>query len=466
MAFKLFGGGSAGNAMVYNRGNANIFDAWGWNHVWQKYDELEEIIGPFEDSELTAAPEAFQVLEAYRQVLGWGPPPEGGKNIANGDTSLVGFYDKSIKDGLRSSVPRNFFPPQVQGLDNLAILLEHQVTKVLLEGKRAVGVEYVDLTDPTSTTQTLEIVSGGEVILSAGPYITPHLLMKSGIGPSDQLLPHGVPVVQNLPGVGKNYQNHLFLHLVVTLKQGFSDVVLNPPLTSNGGDFIGNWYSQHCSASSSYRNQKKKKKDNDYCDAPDMQTAFSYYAGFAHYLNLPHILEQLVDTGDTANLWTMLTQPKSTGTLRFNPDSLYPTVEANFLSESVDVDRMVEGVRKMRAVAASRPYILQEIDLSASYQTDEELADYVRLFAMGQYHPAGTCQMAPRSQYGVVNRHLQVYGIRGLRVVDSSIMPRIQNGNPAAPSMLIGYHAADLILASLEKKDKSGKKGKKEYSSS
>lgn len=503
--FDIFGGGSTANAMVYNRGNENIFKSWGWDDAWATYDDLESIMGPFENSERVAAPEAFPTLQAFYDVLNWTSPTEG-KLVANSDESLVGFYDKSISGGLRSSVPRKFFPASVRELGNLAILLECRVEKVLFQGRTATGVEYSNLVDGSGGHV---LMAEKEIILSAGPYISPHLLMKSGVGPRDQLEQHGIEVVLESSGVGRNYRNHLFLPLVVFLKDGFSEKVLNPELTFNGGEFIGHYYSDKCLA--------------DGCDAPDMQTAFSYYSALGHYLPLPDLLATYAENGiapdglNTANLWTMLTQPDSSGHLELNPNEEYPRVHAAFLSEPRDVDRMVDGLKKMRAVAQSFPDVMEEVGISSVLETDEELAAYVKQYAMGQYHPAGTCKMGLRnevindikskqksrsrsSKHGgskttakttkrkgesskgtpdekkpkkemksktskknktakkgssgrgeddslpVVDHDLKVHGIHGLRVVDSSVMPRIQNGNTAAPSMLIGYIAADLIL--------------------
>ncbi|MFO7834426.1 MAG: GMC family oxidoreductase N-terminal domain-containing protein, partial [Halohasta sp.] len=348
------------------------------------------------------------------------------------DQSGVGLYQVTQKDGKRHSAADAYLKP-VLDRSNLTAVTGAQVTKVRFDGRRAVGVEYVE--DGSSRTETVD--ASGEVILSAGAINSPQLLMLSGVGPADHLEAHEIPVVHDLPGVGRNLQDHLQVKL---------NYACEKPITLAGADSLWNLLKylvlKRGPLTSNVAEAGGFAAVSEGVDRPEIQFHFGPSYSVNHGFDNP----------DGHGFWlgALCLRPESRGriTLQSTDPVDDPAIDPQYLSEKEDLEILLEGVKLVREIIQAEPfdeYRGEEVLPGSDAQSDEHLIEHIRETAETLYHPVGTCKMGD-DEMAVVDDRLAVHGLDGLRVVDASIMPTITSGNTDAPTTMIAEKAADYIL--------------------
>jgi choline dehydrogenase-like flavoprotein len=454
---KILGGSSSINAMCYIRGQQADYDhwaaegnaGWGWNDVlpYFKRSETNERAAPvgsdFAQWHGSAGP--LNVMD-LRSPNRFGPTfieaaEQAGyarNDDFNGATQDgVGMYQVTHKNGERWSAAKGYLTPHLSRA-NLQVITNAHTTKIIFEGKRAVGVAY------RQGGQTLELRATHEVLLCAGSLQSPQLLMTSGIGPAEHLQQHGIPVLHASSGVGQNLHDH----------PDIVQVVNAPQLTDLFGVSItGMWHA--------LRGIQQWRKER----SGMLTTNFAEAGGFIKSqpseatpdLQLHFVIGKLVDHGRKPTFGhgyschVCLLQPKSRGSVQLASSDPFaaPLIDPNFLSHSDDMARMVRGFKKMRAIL-QQPALAQlggrELATTANAVTDAQIEAVIRAKADTIYHPVGTCRMGVTDN-DPVDAQLRVKGVQGLRVVDASIMPRIVSGNTNAPTVMIAEKAVDMIRA-------------------
>jgi choline dehydrogenase len=404
---RVFGGSSAINAMVHTRGDRRCFEAWralgnpGWGY--------EDLLPLFKRSEQSLAishcrdPHAsHRAFLAAAAEEGFRADPEHNFNAAD-PTGVAGFYQRNILDGRRQSAAAAFLVPAMSR-PNLEVCSRARVTRLLIEKGRAAGVEFVR----DGGNEREAVFAAREVVLCAGAIESPRLLMLSGIGSAEHLRAHGIEVIADLPGVGRNLQDHLKLSV---RWRGRS---LLPGSTVTAGLFTSSKAS----------------------GIPDLQ----FYVGRG------------TDQPDPlVSLTVSLVRPQSRGSviLRSADPFAQPVIQANYLQADADVTALLAGVQLTRRFGNSRAYDpvrAEEVEPGATVTSQEDLTTFVREKADTIYHLAGTCRMGPESDAGaVVDSRLRVRGIDALRVADASIMPEVVNAPTHAACVVIGEKCADLV---------------------
>ncbi|OKH45245.1 choline dehydrogenase [Calothrix sp. HK-06] len=424
---KVLGGSSSINFMIYMRGNYQDYDHWeslgnpGWSyqHVlpyFKKSEHQQRGASEFHgmDGELSVTDLISPAVVSQRFVeaavaLGYAHNPD-----VNGmQQEGAGLYQLTIKEGKRHSTATAFLVPILQR-PNLTITTRALVTRLLFEGTRTIGVEYLH----EGTLHQVRV--NYEVILSAGAFDSPKLLMLSGIGNPEHVQGLGIPVVVDLPGVGQNLQDHPIVPVVHKATQDL-----------------------HTASTSSIAEAGLFLHTQDNLDAaPDLQFLFGPIVfappGYDH-------------SGSGFTSLVCLTHPQNIGSVSLrSPDPKNaPIIRMNYLQSEADVQKLVVGIKLMRQLfhtSVFNEFRGEELAPGADKQSDEALEAYVREACSTVYHPVGTCKMGT-DPMAVVDPELRVYGVEGLRVVDASIMPTITTGNTNAPTIMIGEKAADLIKA-------------------
>jgi choline dehydrogenase len=425
---KTLGGSSSINGMVYIRGHPSDYDGWAkaGNEGWS-YDELlpyfkraEEFKpgggkyhgedGPLSVSEQTELHPVSEAMVDGMEEVGISYNPDFNAERQEG----CGFYHVTQEDGKRCSSAAAYIKPALDR-SNLTVKTEAQVTTITFDGDHATGVVY------EQNGETHQVDADNEIILSAGAFNSPQLLMLSGIGPAEHLREHGIDVHVDLPGVGRNLQDHLKIGVVYEQKTGPP----GPAPTSNvleSGGFM---------------------RTDDSLPAPDLQFHNLPVYSLKHGRGAPD---------DDRTFFSMVpTQihPESTGTVRLSSADPFdaPVIDPEYFSVEEDIEPLVDGIKLAREVAdtdALDQYRGSEVHPGTEVTTDAEIREYVRNNASTVYHPVGTCKMGD-GDMAVVDDNLKVHGVEGLRIVDASVMPRIVRGNTNGPTIAIGEKAADLI---------------------
>ncbi len=426
---KVLGGGSSINVLVWSRGHQADWDYFAaetgdprWNHasVLEVYKRVEDWQGRPDPERrgvggpvfLEPASEPGDLALAGLQAAGsLGIPSFAGENArlmeSPGGATLSDF---TLKGGRRRSIFRSYTYPAMRG-KNLTVLTGTLVTRLIFEGARVTGVELL------RGGKAVRVTAGKEVVLSLGAFQTPRLLMQSGIGDEEQLRRFGIPVVQHLPGVGRNLQDHTWFGCIWE-----SSAPLPPQPTGVLALF-----------------QKSKPS----LPSPDL---LLYAAPF------PVPSPQTADWGVPEAGWTMfagLSRPHSRGRVSLtgpNPeDPLH--IETGWLTDPSDAAPAAAAVALARELGnspAMRAFSKREA--LPGPRSGEALTDYMRNAAQTYWHQSCTAKMG-RDSMSVVDGELRVYGVGGLRVADASVMPRVTTGNTMAPCVIIGERAAELLRA-------------------
>jgi choline dehydrogenase-like flavoprotein len=449
---KALGGSSSINGMMYIRGDRTDYDKWaaqgnaGWGYEdvlpYFRKSENNEVWGANEYHGAEGPLNVADVMEpsAYARAFVQAGLQAGHLPNAdfNGDhLSGVGLTQVTQKNGERCSTAKAFLTPNL-GRENLQVITGAHTTRILMEGTRAVGVEYRQ----DGVIKTLR--ADREVLLSAGALQSPQILMLSGIGPAKQLQQHGIAVVHDLPGVGNNLQDHIEICHVYEAgsSAGLFGLSVSGVWSVVKGMFT--WAkSRKGVLTSNFAEGNGFMKTRPEEVVPDAQLVF--------------VVAKLVDHGRTLlpgngySIHVVLLRPKSRGSVSLaSADALAaPVIDTNFLADQDDLDRLVRGFKQAREIM-QQPALTRlggkESKNSASLQTDAQIEKFIRDHADCAYHAVGTCRMGPGPQ-DVVDDRLRVKGIQGLRVVDASIMPNVVSGNTNAPTIMIAEKAADMIKA-------------------
>ncbi|WP_442113831.1 GMC family oxidoreductase [Pseudomonas sp. NUPR-001] len=455
---RCLGGSSSINMAVNTRGQPWDYDEWerlgctGWSFsevlpFFKKSENFEPASqpadapyhgkgGPLNISERRwTSTYGHAFLEACTQA---GLPRSADPNGANQEGAcLQRTYQK---DGRRCSNARAYLTP-AQDRENLQIITGAHATRVLLDGTRAVGVEY------RHNGQVREARATGEVILSGGAFQSPQLLMLSGIGPRAELEKHGIPVRHALEGVGQNLQDHLAVVINVRThtRRGIS---LHPSSLLQGVQamfqFIfgrrGMLTSNVIEAGAFVRSLPQET-------LPDMQLHCAPIMYRDHGRDM-----KLSASGYGYSMAINDGRPLSRGRvgLRSSDPLAPPLIDPNYLSHPRDLQRLVLGIKMMRKIATQPGLAVHnecEVNPGPHVQSDEQIENWVRQNVETAYHPVGSCKMGPASDaMAVVDARLRVHGLEGLRVIDASIMPTLVNGNTNQPVTMIGEKGASMIL--------------------
>jgi choline dehydrogenase len=431
---KVLGGSSSINFLVYIRGNAHDYDRWqelgnpGWSyqdvlpyfkkseHQQRGASEYHGIDGELSVTDLVSPTTISKRFIDAAVTMGYAYNPDFNGVQQEG----VGPIQFTIKDGKRHSTAAAFLLPILQR-SNLTATTGAFVTRLLFEGTRAVGVEYLQ-------GETLHQVRvNQEVILSAGAFDSPKLLLLSGIGDAEQLQAMGIPVVVDLPGVGQNLQDHI---LVAVPYEAAQD--LHTATTSNGISEAGLFIHTQGNLDA----------------ATDLELIF----GSILWAPPGYPNSGLGFTGLLA-----LVHPENVGSicLRSSDPQDTPVIRLNYLQSQSDVQKLIAGIRLIRQLfqtSAFDEFRGREVAPGADVTSDEALETYIRETCGTVFHPIGTCKMGT-DPMAVVDPELKVHGVQGLRVVDVSIMPTIITGHTNAPAIMIGEKAADLIKAARRSSD-------------
>lgn len=449
---KVLGGSSSLNGLLYVRGQPQDYDrwrqmgntGWGWSDVLPLFkrsennerggDEFHGDKGPLSVSDMRIQRPITDAWVAAAQNAGYKFNPD-----YNGpDQEGVGFFQLTARNGRRCSSAVAFLNP-VKSRENLQIITHAHVQKIVIENKRATAVIYKDRRGELQTVK-----AHSEIILSGGAINSPQILMLSGIGEAAQLSEHGIKVEADLPGVGKNMQDHLQARLVYKC----NEPTLNDEVSSLFGQArIGLKYlltrSGPMTMAASLATGFLKTRDD--LETPDIQFHVQ-----------PLSAENPGKGADKFSAFTMSVcqlRPESRGEIRLasaDPQA-YPKIIPNYLSTETDCRTIVAGVNIARKIARCAPLtskISEEFRPHADLPMEdyEATLDWVRNNTASIYHPTGTCKMG-QTPDSVVDCDLRVHGIAGLRVADCSIMPEIVSGNTNAPAIMIGEKASDLIIA-------------------
>ncbi|WP_100657450.1 GMC family oxidoreductase [Alteromonas flava] len=447
---KTLGGSSSINAMCYIRGDiqdyndwaANGATGWDWESVLPFFkrsennlrgsDEYHGVGGPLNVDDLRHKDKLSHRFVEAADAVGFNILDDFNREEREG----LGFYQVSQVGGQRCSTAKGYLKPALQR-NNLTVMTGVMVERVLLKDGQATGVQA----RIGGKVQRLKATQ--EVILCGGAINSPQLLMLSGIGPADHLREKGIHVQVDLPGVGQNLQDHL-------------DAIVQHRCKAHEGYAVAfSALPKYIAATFKYLFKRKGLFSSNIAEAGGfMRSSLAQAGPDIQFHFLPAILE---DHGRHSvfgygyGVHVCCLYPKSRGEIRLqsNHPADHALIEPNYLSHPDDQKVMIEGVRKAREILASagfEEFASTEQSPGAEAQTDEEILAFIREKSETIYHPIGTCKMGQESDsMAVVDPQLRVYGVKGLRVVDASVMPSLVGGNTNAPTIMIAERAAELI---------------------
>ncbi|KAG7174879.1 glucose dehydrogenase [FAD, quinone]-like [Homarus americanus] len=477
---RTIGGSSSINSMIYVRGNRRDFDNWealgnpGWNYdsVLKYFKKSEDYRGVYTtktakyhgkggpltvENKRWSTPVAKAFVKAGQQLGYPVVDPNGPEQIG------FSMIDVTLRNGRRWSAADAYLRPASQARPNLHVVLNAHVTHILFDEKNAVGVRF------EKEGKERSVLANREVVLSAGAVGSPHLLLLSGVGPAAHLYQHNIPVVEDVPGVGQNLQDHPVVGgLVWTVPRGssFNTTLLANP--KNVYNFIHNAEGPLTSPVGTEGNAWVPSAEGD-PNWPELQLAMVsgtpaqdfgllsvQVLGYKKEEYYDHFQDILGQEGFI--LAPLLTRALSRGdiTLASSNPHHQPLINPNFLSHPDDVSALVRGI-KLALKVGEAPAL--RVEHSAKYHskplrgcehetayTDAYWECFIRHLASSSYHTAGTCKMGPASDpLAVVDHRLRLRGVSGLRVVDASVMPLVVSGNTNAATIMIAEKAADLL---------------------
>ena len=447
---RTLGGSTSINAMIYIRGHRLDYDEWrdlgnaGWGYddvlpYFKKSENNERFVddyhgqgGPVNVADQTQSNLLTRAFVRSAQEAGIPYTPDHNGAQQEG----VSYYQVTQRNVRRESAATAYIH-SVKNRKNLTVITKALTSKVLFENRRAVGIEFLE-----DRKRKRTIYANAEVILSGGAVNSPKMLLLSGIGPADELKAMGIEIVHDLPGVGKNFQDHMDVYIAAECSK---------PVSYNGED---RWDKaiRHGIQYLMYKTGPVTAcvaeagcfiNSSDAIRSPDIQIhCLPAYV-------VDHGRKRIKGHGITINTCNL--RPKSIGsvTLKSTNPLDAPNIDPNFLDDPYDWKISIEGFRwgrKILDAPAFKPFIKRELMPGADAQSDEEIKDYIRKWSKTDYHPVGSCKMGD-DDMAVVDTQLRVHGLKGLRVIDASIMPTLISGNTQAPSIMIGEKGAAIIKA-------------------
>ena len=445
---KVVGGTSCLNTLVYIRGHRANYDewrdlgnpGWGWDDVLPYFKKSEDNQRganahhgaggplPVEDAHVSGVSKAFIDALAARCKV------RVSEDFNAGDHEGAGGYQVTAKKGHRASTAVAFLDP-VRERQNLLVISDALVTSLVVDGDRVTGVKY-------RARGTEDTLVAKEVIVAGGAIGSPHLLMLSGIGAGAELKDAGVEPRHELPGVGKHLEDHLLDAVVF-------EVPKDGALSLTKGRFLM-WAAQHLMSSAGPLGRPPVDaggfvKLTPNAALPDLQFHFAPWG-----VALPTDERLLMKFGRFATMLPSMIYPKSRGEIRLRSKdpAEAPAIDPRYFSDAADLETLVQGMKLSREIANTAPLtqvLGKEVAPGAGVTGDDDLRASVRKHCNTIFHPVGTCRMG-NDATAVVDHELRVRGLRGLRVADASIMPRIIGGNTNAPTIMIAEKCADLAL--------------------
>jgi choline dehydrogenase len=443
------GGSALINGMVYFRGNPRDYDAWaaagatGWSY--------REVLPYFRKTEHNEnfGPDAYHGRDGAMNVRSVTRPNQlnfaffdalttlgytARADLNGADSEGMGLRQLSIRGGTRETTASALLRPALNR-QNLTVLTHTHVTRIAMEGRRAVAVEA------RAASGTITVKAQREIILCAGAIQSPQLLLLSGVGDSAQLAAMNIPVRHDLPGVGRNLHDHLASPVHMKMAHPASYGVSVRALPRNLWNIAEYLLRRSGPLANNIFESAAFVKSRPDLDKPDLQLVFQ--PAKRPSPSFPYPL------GHGFAISPVGLYPRSRGTVSLaNPDPFSPPViNPNLLSAPEDLPPLIHGIRLARQIFASSAftkYRAQETSPGATLNSDEELADYIRAQAYTVHHPVSTCRMGGDSN-AVVDQHLRVIGIDGLRVADASVFPSIIGGNTNAAIVMIAEKASDMI---------------------
>ncbi|GGF53608.1 GMC family oxidoreductase [Alteromonas lipolytica] len=449
---KTLGGSSSINAMCYIRGQAEDYDNWakqgasGWDfasvlpyfkraeNFCGGSDEFHGAGGPLDVNNLRHTAEISSAFVEAAQCVNLPVRTDFNRREREG----LGFYHVTQRNGQRCSAAKAYLS-EARQRGNLTILTSALAERVLIKQQRATGVQV------RCKGKAMRLMASREVILSAGAINSPHLLMLSGIGPAAELQDKGIYVQQDLPGVGKNLQDHLDAIVQYRTKKPVGYPIAASAIPRYAKAAFRYLFKRDYIFSSNVAEAGGFVRSSQASDIPDIQFHF-----------LPAILQdhgRRFVHGFGYGLHVCALYPKSRGeiTLQSNHPADHPAIQPNYLAAGEDLTVMKDAVNWAQTILRSSAFAEYEGYLSISghsLDSDEDIEAFIRERAETIYHPVGTCKMgAANDPMAVVDTQLKVKNIAGLRVVDASVMPSLVGGNTNAPTIMIAERAAEWIRA-------------------
>ena len=447
---KVIGGSSTINGLFYTRGQPQDFDRWAelGNTGWS-YDDVSPYFKRIENSEIGSAElrgksgplhvSELREVHALSQIFVEAVHECGVSyydDYNTSDQSGVSLVQVTQKNGRRCSAAHAYLHP-IKKRSNLTVVTSAHCEKLLFKDKRCTGVEY------RNQGKTISVVADKEVILSAGAIGSPKILMLSGIGAAADLAKFGIPGVADVPGVGKNLQEHPNVQIGSYVNVPTYNIDARNPFKMVK-HLLQWWLFGTGPATSPYSQAAAFYKSEDLQGRPDLEILFA-----------PHLFE-FTDKGpkpakkSAVNAVLSLCRPGSRGqvSLSSSDPAVMPNIEYAMLSEDADIELLIKGckmVRKIFATDAFAPYVEGDTVPGSSATKDKQWEAFIRQNVFGGNHLVGTCKMGVDSE-AVVNPELKVRGIERLRVVDASVMPEIISAHTNAATLMIAEKASDLIL--------------------
>ena len=449
---KVLGGSSSINGMIYIRGNAMDYEKWARDKGMEKWDYAHNlpyfkraenrIKGPdaYHDTRgplvLETGPCKNPLFEAFLNSAQQAGYPL--TDDVNGyQQEGFGAFDRNIQKGKRLSAARAYLHPVLKQRTNLDLVCRALTTRILFDGKKAVGVEFVK-----GRSGSAQKVTAGEVISCGGSINSPQLLQLSGIGDGRELSALGIDVVHDLPGVGENLQDHLEVYVQYKSKKPVS---MNPALKWWKKPYIGyQWlFHKKGAAATNHFEAGGFIRSNDDVEYPNIQF---------HFLPLAIRYDgsqPSSDHGYQVHVGPMYSDAKGSIKITSKDPRIHPSLKFNYLSTEQDRREWVEAIRCARKIMnqpAFDEFNGGEISPGPGVETDAQILEWVAKDAETALHPSCTCKMGRDDMAVVDPDSMKVHGVENLRVVDASVMPHVTNGNIYAPVMMIAEKACDLIL--------------------